>query len=505
MPYGVSATAGNNRRLLASRYALQMLKVVDKHLLKTYIAPLVLTFLVVLFVFLMQFIWKYIDDLVGKELEWQIVLKLFVLTSFTFIPMSMPLAILLSGLITYGNLAEKNELTALKSAGIPLHRVLTPLFILAVGLSVVTFFVANNVVPVISLKSQTLLSDIRIQKPALSIEEGVFYNGIENYVIRIGEKEKDNQTIHDVLIYDHSQSTGLATITYARHGKMEMSSSKQFLLFTLEKGFLFDENVRFDPSVSVTALPVLRGTFEKQQIAFDLSSFQLQRSDEDFYRDHYEMLNVAQLGLYIDTMNQKIAVYQNEFGRKVMQSLRYVSSYCSDTLKNTPDTATAPEWETGSIQTKKIFTQAMQIARENVSMMSFNVLDIDSQEKNLWRYEIERHRKYVLAAACILLFFIGAPLGAIIQKGGLGVPMVSSIVVFVVFWVLLSTGEHAARVGSIPTWLGMWLSTLVLTPFAFILVYKASVGSKGVSFDMLKNRLFRLRWLKRWVKKNKLN
>ncbi|MDR1792628.1 MAG: LptF/LptG family permease [Bacteroidales bacterium] len=481
-------------------------KIVDKYLLKMHIAPLILTFLVVLFVLLMQFIWKYIDDLVGKGLEWQIIMQLFGLMSFTFIPLSMPLAVLLSGLITYGNLAERSELTALKSAGIPLHRILTPLFVLSAALAVTTFFVANNVVPVISLKSQTLLSDIRAQKPALNIEEGTFYSGIENYVIRIGKKENDNQTVHDILIYDHSKSTGLATLTYAKRGTMKMSANKQFLLFSLEDGFLFDENVRFDPSVAVVNLPVLRGKFERQDIQFDLSSFQLQRTNEEFYRDHYEMLNVSQLSDYMDTMQTNLLNARHNLGDRMLKNLRYIYSYCTDTtlFKQPLDTARQTLPLTAEDK-EKIYTHALQIARENASLLDFNILDTENQEKNLWRYENELHRKYVLSFACILLFFIGAPLGAIIRKGGLGFPMASSIIVFVIFWIIYSTGEHMARVGTIPSWLGMWSPIILLSPFAIVLVYKASVGSNFTSFGMFLDRLLQNKFIKKIIKKKKEN
>ena len=185
------------------------MKRLDRYLLKTYIGPFFMTFLVVVFIFLMQFVWKYIDDLVGKGLEWTVLLRLMGYTACTFIPMSLPLALLLSGLMTFGNLGERFELTAIKSAGIPLYRIMLPLIVFAIACSAGNFFLSNNLVPYANLKSTMLLRDIRTQKPALSIDEKVFYKGIDNYVIRIGKKDRDNQTVHDILIYDHSNATAL--------------------------------------------------------------------------------------------------------------------------------------------------------------------------------------------------------------------------------------------------------------------------------------------------------
>jgi lipopolysaccharide export system permease protein len=456
------------------------MKALDKYLLKTYVAPFVLTFLVVLFVFLMQFLWKYIDDLVGKGLETTIILKLVFYTSFTFIPMAMPLAVLLSGLITFGNLAEKNELTAMKSSGIPLHRILRPLSVFVLALCVLTFFMANNVMPVASLKAYSLLHDIQAQKLALNIDEGIFYRGIDNYIIRIGKKDKDNQTIHDILIYDHTRTSGLTSLTYAKHGSMVMSKNKQYLILTMKDGFVYDENVRYDASKPPSELPVLRGTFESEQIRFDLSSFQLQRTNEEFYKDSYEMLNVKQLDEYIDTMQREITGMKSEVGSSLWTDFRYIALYYVDTLfADTVNTHTDTVKITRE-DTQKIYANAVQLAREHSSFLDFRIMDYESKEKQLWRYEIEWHRKYVLSLACIILFFIGAPLGAIIRKGGLGVPLAVSILIFVVYWALSSTGERMVRVGTLPSYIGMWLSTMVLTPLAIFLVYKVS-GEAGLS------------------------
>jgi lipopolysaccharide export system permease protein len=450
------------------------MKVIDKTLLKTYIGPFILTFLVVLFVFLMQFLWKYIDDMAGKGIEWYLILKMFFFMSFTFIPLSMPLGVLLSALITFGNLGEKNELTAMKSAGIPLYRIMQPLLIFAVFLSGLTFIVANNGVPVASLKAYTLLRDIQSQKPALNIEEGIFYRGFEDHVIRIGKKDKDNQTIYDVMLYDHSRNTGYTTLTYAQRGKMVMSSDKRYLVFTLEDGAVYDENIRYEGSIPPSKLEILRGSFKKEQVRLDLSSFKLQRTSEDFYKDSYEMLNVSQLKKQIDTF--KTAIYEERLrsGDNIVKnfnsiSLCYIDSLAKDTLKGN---------KRSPIDKKQQYTYALQAAREHTSQLEYNQMDCISREKTLWRYEIEWHRKYAIAVACVLLFFIGAPLGSFIRNGGLVVPMFLSILIFVLYWIFSTMGERMARIGVLEPWMGMWASTLILLPFSLFLIYKASVEAK---------------------------
>jgi len=476
------------------------MKALDKYLLKTYVAPFLLTFLVVLFVFLMQFLWKYVDDLVGKGLEAAIVLKLIFYISFVFMPMSMPLAALLSGLITFGNLAEKNELTAMKSAGVSLHRILFPLSLFALGLSGLTFVLANNVMPVANLKTSTLLHDIQAQKLALNIEEGIFYRDIDNYILRVGKKDRDNQTIHDVLIYDHTRTTGLTTLTYAKHGSMVMSKNKQYLILTLEEGFIYDENIRYDASKPPSELPILRGTFQSQQMRFDLSSFQLQQTSEDFYKDSYEMLNVQQLNTFIDTMQTEIKSMKGDIGNSFFNNYRYISLYYIDTLavdslKIHPDSIVMSHDDE-----LKMYANAIQIAREQSSFLDFKVMDYETKEKQLWRYEIEWHRKYALSLACILLFFVGAPLGAIIRKGGLGVPFAVAILIFVIYWVLSTTGERMTRVGTVPSYFGMWLSTIALTPFAIFLTYKASVEAGLKDFTNIKQQINDLKVVKFWIK-----
>lgn len=450
------------------------MKVTDKFLLKTYIGPFVLTFMVVLFILIMQFLWKYVDDLVGKGLELTTLFKLLFYSAFTFVPLALPLSVLLSSLITFGNLSERNELTALKCAGIPLSRTMRPLTIFAVALSISAFVFANNVVPIMSLKFTSLLHDIQAQKPALSIDEGIFYREIDNYIIRIGKKERDNSTIHDVLIYDHSRNTGYTTVTYGKKGTMVLSEDEIFLVFTLEDGFVYDENIQYNTEKKASEMPVLRGTFKTQQIYFDLSSFQLQRTSEDFYKDSYEMLNVVQLDRFIDTMRQDMYFAAKDRGKNTLNTLHTISSYYTDSLANNYAIAKQDSTLLALKTQSRIYHHAVQLARENTGMLEYDAIAYESQQEQLRRYEIEWHRKFSLSAACLLLFFVGVPLGAILRKGGLGIPLTVSIIIFVIYWVTSTMGERMARIGTISPYVGMWLSSAILLPLGVFLIYMAS-------------------------------
>ncbi|MBQ2488817.1 MAG: LptF/LptG family permease [Bacteroidales bacterium] len=460
------------------------MKRLDRYLLKTYIGPFFMTFLVVVFIFLMQFVWKYIDDLVGKGLEWTVLLRLMGYTACTFIPMSLPLALLLSGLMTFGNLGERFELTAIKSSGIPLYRIMRPLILFAVVCSAGNFFLSNNLVPYANLKSTMLLRDIRTQKPALSIEEKVFYKGIDNYVIRIGKKDKDNQTVHDILIYDHSNGNSFARLTHAKEGSMVMDEKKQLLVFTLKDGFYFDEDMQKSNDAPERRL-LMRGTFQRQTIRFDISSFQFSRSDEDVFKTNYTALNVKQLGRFIDSIRSEIGEKRQYLSQNMLLQFGAIRSCLQDTLSPLPDTLVL--MPLNAQEQFSAATNALQKIREQQGTLEFYNMDQTNQNEQLWRYEIEWHRKFTLCAACLILFFIGAPLGSIIRKGGIGIPLTISILIFVFYWVVSTIGERMARIGSLTSAQGMWISSLILLPIGLFLIFKSTRESQWLEFFQQKH------------------
>lgn len=467
------------------------MKRLDRYLLKTYIGPFFMTFLVVVFIFLMQFVWKYIDDLVGKGLEWTVLLRLMGYTACTFIPMSLPLALLLSGLMTFGNLGERFELTAIKSAGVPLYRIMLPLILFAIACSAGNFFLSNNLVPYANLKSTMLLRDIRTQKPALSIDEKVFYKGIDNYVIRIGKKDRDNQTVHDILIYDHSNGNSFARLTHAKEGTMLLDEKKQLLIFTLTDGFYFDEDMQKSNDTPERRI-LMRGRFQRQTIRFDISSFQFSRSDEDVFKTNYTALNVTQLGKFIDSIGNDIATNRQQMGENMLRQFYAIRNCLQDTV--TPAADTAIRMPLTARQEYSVACTALQHIREQRGTLEFLNMDTANRFEQLWRYEIEWHRKFTLCAACLILFFIGAPLGSIIRRGGIGIPLTISILIFVFYWVVSTIGERMVRIGSLSAFEGMWVSSLILLPIGIFLIYKSTQESQWLEF-------FQQKWLRKLFRK----
>lgn len=475
------------------------MKKIDTFILKYYIGPFFMTFFVVVFIFLMQFFWKYVDEMVGKGLELKVLFQLLGYMSFTFFSLALPLAILLSSLMLFGNLGERYELTAMKSAGIPLYRIMASLIILSMLCAGLGFFISNNIVPVANLKAKTLLMDIRSQKPALNIEEGVFYKEIDDYIIRIGKKERDNQTIHDVLIYDHTRVNNYTSVTYAKKGKMFMTQDKHYLIFHLYDGFIYDENFRYaDERKNKQAheISILRGTFKEQHLSFNLASFELKRTDEELYKDSYEMLNVFQLDTIIDTMRFKIITGKAEIGDRLLSSLKNLFPRYNDSIASIAAGIPLIHKQFNVNDSLQITQYALQNAREHKSVVEFSHMDYGSQQKLLWRYEIEWHRKYALAFACLLLFFIGAPLGAIIRKGGIGIPLIASILIFVFYWVVSTIGERMSRLGVITPSVGMWIASAILLPLGVFLIYKASKESRLFDLESWQKFLMKIKKIK---------
>ena len=441
--------------------------------LRTFAGPMVLTFFISLFVLLMQFLWKYIDDLVGKGMDWFIILKLMIYVSVTLVPLALPLSLLLSSLMTFGNLAEHFEITASKSAGISLQKIMRPLILTAIAISLSAFYFSNFVLPVANLKMNALLYDVRQQKPALLIKEGVFYNGIDGYSIRIGKKEKDGQTLSDIMIYDHSENRGNTKLIIAESGRMVMSDDERYLILNLSKGSSYEEQENKPGRFSH---PLMRTEFEEETLRFDLSSFKMTRTNEQLFKDNYQMLNLWQLGYASDSLEKRINDRHKDLFKMISGTLNidtgkiktaYVEALPdNDLLKNFPVD-----------RRKFIVSSAIYASRNTKNMIDEAVQDLEMKSKSLAKHQIEWQRKFTLPFACLILFFIGAPLGAIIKKGGLGTPVVVSIIFFLTYHVISISGEKFAREVVIPAWKGMWISSIILLPIGIFLTYKATTDS----------------------------
>lgn len=453
------------------------MKTLHKFILKSYVGPFVMTFFIAMFVFFMMFIFKYIDDFVGKGLSVSILSELFFYFSLTTIPMALPLAILLSSLMTFGNLGEHFELTAMKSAGLSLQKIMTPLIFTTVALSIGAFYFSNNILPFTNLKAGSLLYDIRESKPALLFKEGVFNNSLEGFSIRIGKKEKDGKTLSEILIYDHRAMHGNNIVLAAKSGKMEETPDKKFLVLTLKDGVSYKEIA--DNPKDMESRPLIRDKFEERVIHFDLSEFKMSRTNEDLFKNNYQMLNISQLNQAVDSLKIKSEKRQVNYIKMLKQSYYAKSNSflkARDSAQNLVNDSSSfsnysiaqqlgiIETATNAVRSAKAYTES--IWNEN-----------QGEEYSKLKYQVEWHRKFTLSIACIVLFFIGAPLGAIIRKGGLGMPVVISVVFFIIFHILSITGEKLAKEDEIPVHQGMWLATAILFPVGVFLTYKATSDS----------------------------
>lgn len=464
------------------------MKKLDIFILKSYLGPLVMTFFIALFILLMQFLWKYIDDLVGKGLEWYIIVKLMFYASSTFVPLALPLSILLSSLMMFGNLGEHYELVTLKAAGISLGRIMRPLIVVSICISALAFYFSNVVLPMANLKFLSLLYDVREKKLAFNLKEGVFYDGIEGFVIRVGKKEKDGNTIRDIMVYDHTKHFGNVSLTTAEWGKMELSPDKKYLVFRLYHGTNYEE--RIDLQNNETRRPFQRTEFSEQYQMFDLSTFQLTRTDENLFKKNYEMQNVGQLSHSIDSIKLQLVSERNMYELSFMNNLKfYPGLHDAKPLKVDRDKKFNPSviynFKPGNRY--GILETALNAAKSSKENLENSKEAIYNKSKLVFKHQIVYHKKFAFSIACFLLFFIGAPLGAIIRKGGLGMPAVISTLFFILFWVISFVGEKYAAEGVVPPWQGIWFASAVLMPIGIFLTIKATNDASLFDVDAWEN------------------
>ena len=421
----------------------------------------------------MQFFWLYIDDLVGKGLDTFIILKLVGLVSISMLTTAIPLALLFSSIMTFGNLGESFELIAIKSAGIPLVRFMRPLFIFAVFLAGVAFLLANNIIPVSQMRLTTLKYEIIISKPAIDLKEGVFYDKIDGYVIKLGKKETNDSVIKDIVIFE--KRYGLQdNMIMAKSGVMRVTPDKKFLEFILYNGWRYQEKgYRATTNTEFTRL-----NFKEYKKVFDLKSFQMNKTVDVIYDP--KMLSVRQLGKAIDSIQTMDSFFIKKTQSEIAPYLKFKfykdSAYLFKSLKSTKENSF------DSIIPKEDHLSVAESVGYQFSSLQNNLTSLvtiyKEQQHAETMHAIEWHRKFTLSFACIVLFLIGAPLGAIIRKGGLGAPMVSAIAFFVVFFLLNNFGEKLAKSGQWSVYAGMWLSSIFLIPIGLFLTYKAMRDSQ---------------------------
>ena len=455
-----------------------MVKKLDKLIIKAFTGPFWATFFIALFILVIQFFWLYIDDFVGKGIDFFTLVQFIGYLTATVVPLALPLAILLSSIMTFGNLGESFELMAIKSAGIPLIRFMQPVFILSGLLGLLAFLFANYAIPVAELKMRTLLYDIRVAKPAFDIKEGIFYDKLSGYTIKIGEKTNDT-IIKKIIVYEHSYYLQDHLIV-AEEGLMKISPDQKYLSFILKNGYRYQEK-----GVSgTTNTEFYRIGFKEYTKVFDLSSFRLSKSADSTFRSYYKMLSVKQLEYMADSLSL-VASSKKKTQKENIQN--FYPLYLNDSLWKIKPSPTPAFSNLNEMLKENIGYSALSnIANKTINLKSqCELMRYDEREydKEVRLYRIEQHRKFALSFACVVFFLIGAPLGAITRKGGLGMPLVISVLFFIVFHILNTSGEKMVKENIMSAGSGMWLSTAVLVPIGFFLMIKARKDAQPFNAD----------------------
>ena len=448
---------------------------------------------------IMQFFWKYVDDLMGKGLEFSVILELIFYVSATLIPLALPLAILLSSIMTLGNLAENNELTALKSSGLSLFKIIKPLLVVILIIATATFYFSNYIIPVANLKMRALIYDIQETKIAKIITPGTYSTEIDGYAIKVEDNNKGG--FKNIVIHDHSNPNINKTVK-ASEGEIYNAKNGKALYLNLKNGNVLEElainqNENFESRARGRYYPSRRISFDNAIYQIDLTGFKLNRSDEDLFKNSFEMLNVFQMDKAIDSIHkQNKSIIQN-----FILSLKNEHPFfkVNPTIPITAITDSFPITkvsipEKKSTQYRLNLESAISKVRKMKEIVEGQKSFIDALNTSIKLYKIEYHRKYALTFAIIVLFFVGAPLGAIIKKGGFGAPVVIACLLFMIYFVLTELGEGLVNSNTVSPIFGMWLATLVLLPVAYLLMRSAAKDSKVFDTDA---------WIKFFKRKKK--
>ncbi|OKY84170.1 MAG: hypothetical protein BHV69_09060 [Bacteroidales bacterium 52_46] len=475
-------------------------------MLQTFLPVFVMTFFICLFIVLMQFLWRYIDDLVGKGLEITAIGELFFYAALTMVPMALPLAILLASLMTFGNLGEKFELTAMKASGVSLLKTMRPLIILILLIAGGAFFFQNNVLPVAQVKMYTLLYSMKQKSPEMEIPEKAFYDQIPGINIYVEEKDKVSGTLRELMIYDMSGGTDNTRIIVADSGRISLTPDKTRLLLNIYQGEQFENLRSTTAGVQSNNLPYRRETFAQKDIIIPFDA-NFNRMDESAMRKQYVGKNITELHATIDSVQARVDsvghVYAGEIKEKPYFALPYYTTYTTS-----EGTTRAPQKEisldtpldidslfhnNSGLDEATIINQALYKARSVKMDYEYKSKLMEEDRKQIRRHGIELQKKFTLSFACIIFFFIGAPLGAIIRKGGIGLPLVVSVILFIIYYIIDNTGYKMAKDGRVSVIEGMWLSSAILLPLGIFFTYKAVHDSGVFNIDAYKALWAKLR------------
>ena len=485
------------------------MKKLDLFVFRSFIGPLVLTFFIVLIILILQFLFMYIDELIGKGLGFKIMAELLYYFSLTFVPMALPLAILLASLMTFGNMGEFNELTALKASGIPLRRIMRPVILIVAVLSIVSFFFSNNVQPYSYRNARTLLYDIRRKRPELNIQPGTFINDVDGFSIKIGYKDPSTYRLEKILIYDHRDRKGNTSVTFADSGYMKVTPDESGMIMTLFNGYSYNDLEEKDAAASSRKYPFRRDVFREQTIVIPLSGFELERSKEDLFKFNSATQTISRLQYFIDSLSNmnelRKRAYITEFNTIHLYSQR--NYYIPDVTITDPDSARKAMvfspyeiFDTLGPEIKKfVLDKALEFARFSANYVNQKRESIHNDIKNLRNYQIDYHKKFTLSLACIVFLLIGAPLGSIIRKGGLGTPAVISVFFFVIYYIISISFEKLVRENHINIFAGMWAAFIILLPIGIFLTWKATTDSSifntetyVLAYKRIKDKIYRI-------------
>jgi len=483
------------------------------YIIKSFIGPFIMTFFIVLFVLLMQFLWKYVDDLVGKGLSIGLLSEMMFYASFALLPLAFPLAMLLASIMTFGSLGENYELVAMKASGISLFRIMRPLIVIAVLITVLAFFFSNNVVPKTNVKFSTLLYSVQKQKPELILQAGVFTNEVDGYSIKVGQKDNKSKMLYDMLIYDHTNGKPNESMTVADSGMLVITDDKKYMVLTMYDGVNYQE-LKPSNNKDKDNRGYQRNIFKEQTIRVKTRGFDFNRRDESIYKNSAKMLSLNELNHMEDSL-------RDEYQIRLRKYISQININPSITIKAANLMATADSLKINEFPVAdsifdydayfahfdkwvqaEIAGQALESARGIVQNLSMQQNQLYAYKKTLNRYDMEVHRKFTLSFAVLVFFFIGAPLGAIIRKGGLGMPVIVSILLFIFYYIISISGEKSAREDVWSMINGMWFSTYLFLPVGIWLTYKAATDAAIMSAETYTKLLSKL-GLGRFLNKKK--
>ena len=470
------------------------MKKLDQFILRSFIGPFFAILLVVIFILMMQFLWLYIDELVGKGLSFKVILEFLGWGSATLLPLSLPLATLLASMMTLGTLGENNELLAIKAAGISLQRVLIPLASVCFIVSIGAFFISNDLIPLAYNKIYTLRDDIGKTKEEIKIPTKTFYNGIEGYILRVNDRNDETGMMHGVMVYNHTGNKGNTSLILADSAEMRMSKDKTYLTFVMHHGSNYEEtNTK---KYRDTTLQMQKIDFDRQSIIIPLENYAFQKSDSSRFNDQVKSMNLKQLNQSQDSigrLNQDGKI-ENLLSLNRSRILRYNSQ-----LDTGEQRAVHPFVKDGAGTWKKAEDEikAVEKAKKNAEEMQMNLTSYSRERYHhtfiLRLIDIEILKKFALSIACFIFFFIGAPLGALIRKGGLGTPAIISVLFFVAYWVIDISGVKLARDGAVTPFSGVFFSSYVLFPTGLYLTWKAVNDSAIFNMDAIKSGLRKIK------------